>query len=118
MGDRTGLGQRGEDVAVAHLAGLGMQVVRRNWRCRQGEIDIVARDGPTLVFCEVKARSGLGYGSPLAAITAAKQARLRRLASLYLAEAGGHCGPIRIDAVGILWQPDRAPSVVHLRGVA
>jgi putative endonuclease len=113
-----GLGKLGEDAAVAHLTGLGMQVVSRNWRCRHGEIDIVARDGPTLVFCEVKTRSGLGYGSPLAAITGAKQARLRRLASLYLAEAGGHRGPVRIDAVGILWQPDCAPNVVHLRGVA
>ena len=118
MGERMGLGRLGEDAAVAHLGGLGMQVVARNWRCREGEIDIVARDGAALVFCEVKTRSGLGYGSPLAAITAAKQARLRRLASLFLAEHGGHRGPVRIDAVGILWQPGGEPAVVHLRGVA
>lgn len=118
MGDGAALGRLGEDAAVAHLTGLGMQVVTRNWRCRHGEIDIVARDGPTLVFCEVKTRSGLGYGSPLAAITTAKQARLRRLASLFLADTGGHRGPVRIDAVGILWQPHTPPMVVHLRGVA
>jgi putative endonuclease len=112
------LGTRGEDAAVEHLTGLGMQVVARNWRCRHGEVDVVAREGQTLVFCEVKTRSGLGYGSPLAAITAAKQARLRRLVAVYLAEVGGHRGPVRIDAVGILWQPDCAPEVVHLRGVA
>ena len=118
MGDPTGLGPRGEDAAVAHLVARGMQVVARNWRCRHGEIDVVAREGDTLVFCEVKTRSGLGYGSPLAAITPAKQVRLRRLAGLYLAEAGGHPGPIRIDAVGILWHPQHGPEVVHLRGVA
>jgi len=118
MGDSRDLGQRGEDAAVAHLSGLGMVVVARNWRCRYGEIDVVAREGPTLVFCEVKTRSGLGYGSPLAAITAAKQARLRRLAALFLVEVGGHRGPVRIDAVGVLWPGEGSPDVVHLRGVA
>ena len=118
MGGRTELGQRGEDAAADHLAALGMRVVARNWRCRHGEIDLVASEGDTLVFCEVKTRSGLGYGSPLAAITPAKQGRLRRLVGIYLAESGGHPGPVRIDAVGILWQPGRAPEVIHLRGVA
>jgi putative endonuclease len=118
MGDRTGLGRRGEDAAVEHLTGLGMRVVARNWRCRHGEIDVVAQEGQTLVFCEVKTRSGLGFGSPLAAVTPLKLTRLRRLASLFLAETGGHRGPVRIDAVGILWHADRAPEVSHLRGVA
>jgi hypothetical protein len=67
------LGVRGEDLACAELQRQGMQVLERNWRCRLGEIDIVAAEagasGLTLVFCEVKCRSGLGFGHPLEAIT-------------------------------------------------
>jgi putative endonuclease len=95
-----------------------MVVVCRNWRCRYGEIDIVAQDAATLVFCEVKTRRGTGFGIPLDAITRQKVARLRRLASAYLAEQGGHRGPVRIDAVGILWGRDDRLVLEHLRGVA
>lgn len=112
------LGRRGEDAAVEYLRGRGMQVVTRNWRCRHGEIDIVARDGAELVFCEVKTRRGTGFGTPVSAITAKKAARLRLLAGVYLVEAGGHRGPVRIDAVGILWRGDDLLEVEHLRGVA
>ena len=94
-----------------------MVVVHRNWRCRYGEIDIVAREAGTLVFCEVKTRRGTTFGIPVAAITREKLARLRRLTALYLAEVGGHPGPVRIDAVGILWGSDDLLSVEHLRGV-
>ncbi len=115
MGDRQVLGQTGEDAAVAFLAARGMVVVTRNWRCRYGEVDIIARDGDALVFCEVKTRSGTGFGGPLAAITPAKQARLRRLVALYLAEVGGHRGPIRIDALGLLSAPGGRFEVAHVR---
>jgi putative endonuclease len=118
MGDSRELGRQGEDAAVAYLLGRGMVLVQRNWRCRHGEIDIVARDGRTLVLCEVKTRSGLGYGAPLGAITARKCARLRRLATAYLQETGGHPGPVRIDAVGILWGADRPLTLEHVRAVA
>ena len=111
------MGRRGEDAAAAHLVGRGMQVVARNWRCRHGELDIIARERDTLVFCEVKTRRGVGFGAPLDAITPVKQARLRRLASAYLAEVGGHRGPIRMDAVGIVWHDDDRLDVEHLRGV-
>lgn len=96
----------------------GMVVVARNWRCRHGEIDVVARDGAVLVFCEVKTRRGFGFGTPLEAITEQKRARLRRLASAYLAECGGHRGPVRIDAVGICWGSTGPLSLVHLPGIA
>ncbi|MCU0301285.1 MAG: YraN family protein [Candidatus Nanopelagicales bacterium] len=118
MGDRVVLGGRGEDVAVAHLELVGMQVVARNWRCRHGELDVVAREGDTLVFCEVKTRRGLGFGTPLAAITPAKCARLRRLASAYLTAEGRHRGPIRFDGVGILMRADGRVEVEHVRGIA
>lgn len=118
MGDARELGRRGEDAAAAFLEARGMQVVARNWRCQRGEIDIVAREVGTLVFCEVKTRRGLEFGAPLAAITRAKSARLRLLAAEYLAETGGHPGPIRIDAIGIVWGHDGLLSVEHVRGAA
>ena len=118
MGQARDLGRRGEDAAAAYLEAHGMRVVVRNWRCPRGEIDIVARDVDTLVFCEVKTRRGRGFGGPLAAITRAKAARLRLLAAAYLAESGGHRGPIRIDAVGIVWGPDSLLSIEHVRSAA
>lgn len=118
MGQRQELGRDGEDAAAAYLTRCGMRVVARNWRCRYGEIDIIARDGAVLVFCEVKTRSGTGFGVPLAAITRVKLARMRRLAVLWLDEAGAHRGPIRIDAVGLLRLPDGRFEIEHVAGVS
>lgn len=118
MGDARGLGERGERRAGEYLVEQGLRIVERNWRCRAGEIDIIAREGPTLVFCEVKTRSGLAFGVPLGAITDRKRMRLRRLASQYLADTGGHRGPVRIDAIGILWPRSGPPVIEHVRGVA
>lgn len=115
--DRQALGRRGEDLAAAYLRGLGWQVLERNWRCRLGELDLVARDRDALVFCEVKCRSGLGYGSPLESITAAKLARLRHLAAEWLTGHPGHPGPVRLDAIGVLLPPGAPASVTHLRGI-
>jgi putative endonuclease len=99
------LGIRGEDLACAELERLGMQVLERNWRCRLGEIDIVAaeagRTGLTLVFCEVKCRSGLGFGHPLEAITYAKMRTLRQLAALWMREHRRKASSIRLDAIGV-----------------
>jgi len=68
------VGDYGEQVACAHLTDAGLEVLERNWRCDQGELDIVARDGDTLVFCEVKTRRSDRFGSPLEAVTRAKAA--------------------------------------------
>ena len=65
------LGRLGEEAAARHLAGLGWTIIDRNWRCPEGELDIVARDGANLVVCEVKTRSGLVYGAPVEAATPA-----------------------------------------------
>jgi putative endonuclease len=78
------LGQRAEDAAAAHLAALGMQLLQRNLRAPGAEIDIVARDGETIVFVEVKARSSAAFGSALAAVDARKRRRIRALAADYL----------------------------------
>ena len=67
---RAGLGALGEQIAVRYLTDAGLAVLDRNWRSRRGELDVVARDGDALVFCEVKARRGTGYGVPAAAVTA------------------------------------------------
>lgn len=82
---KTEVGQAAEARAAAYLAGQGLGLVARNWRCRGGEIDLILWDGPVLVFVEVRARRGAGFGGAAASITAAKQARLLRAAQLYLA---------------------------------
>lgn len=119
---RSAVGRYGEDVAVRHLTESGMQVLARNWRCDLGEIDVVARDGSTVVVCEVKTRRGLDYGTPLEAVTARKMVRLRRLAARWVAESaaesGVHAPEVRIDVVSVLLRRHGAALVEHLRGVA
>ena len=115
------LGVRGEDLACAELERQGLQVLERNWRCRLGEIDIVAAEagasGLTLVFCEVKCRSGLGFGHPLEAITYAKMRTLRQLAALWMREHRIKASIIRLDAIGVVLQPGLEPSLTHVRAV-
>lgn len=110
------LGNYGERIAAAHLIAAGMTILDRNWRCPEGEIDIVARDGDALVVCEVKTRRSNGFGGPLEAINPIKAQRLRRLAACWLRAHDVHPTEIRIDAIGVL-RPDRGPAEVdHLRG--
>jgi putative endonuclease len=85
-GRRQRLGARGEQLAADWYVARGYTLVARNWRCREGELDlVVARDGE-LVFCEVKTRSSDRFGTPAEAVTLAKQRRLRQLAAMFLAE--------------------------------
>jgi putative endonuclease len=111
------LGAYGERVAADHLVAAGLIILERNWRCDLGEIDIVARDGDTLVVCEVKTRAGVGFGSPLEAVTASKAARLRRLAARWIDEHGVHPPEVRIDLVGVLRPRRGAAEVDHVQGV-
>lgn len=111
------LGRYGEDVAARHLERVGLVVLDRNWRCDEGELDIVARDGAVLVVCEVKTRRGEGYGSPAEAVTARKLRRLRRLALRWLDERQVHVPEIRFDVVGVIQPLAGGPVVEHLRGV-
>lgn len=106
MAAKDALGRRGEEIAARYLASRGLAIVERNWRCPQGEIDLIARDGGELVFVEVKTRSSVAFGHPLESITPVKLARLRRLAAAWCdAHPGGH-DMIRIDAIAVI-----APSV-------
>jgi putative endonuclease len=88
VADRRAIGRSGEDAATAWYIAQGWRVLARNWRCREGELDLVAERRGTVVFCEVKARSSTAFGLPAEAVTAAKQARLRRLAAMWLAQDG------------------------------
>ncbi|GGL97286.1 UPF0102 protein [Streptomyces fumigatiscleroticus] len=117
---RSAMGRYGEDLAARRLAGAGMVVLERNWRCgRTGELDIVARDGEVLVVCEVKTRRGGRYEHPMAAVTPVKAERLRRLAERWIQTHGGAPpGGVRIDLVGVVLPERGAPVVEHARGVA
>lgn len=110
----TELGSRGEHIAAAFLTDRGLRVLDRNWRCREGEIDIVARDGDALVFCEVKTRTGLGFGHPAEAVTPRKQKRLRLLAQRWLAAHDEHAPDLRFDVIGVLVPQEGLPRVTHL----
>jgi putative endonuclease len=112
-----GLGAYGERLAARRLIGEGMVLVDRNWRCAQGELDLVLRDGEVLVFCEVKTRASAAYGHPLEAISPAKCERLRRLALRWVEEHGARPDGLRIDVVGVLLGERGEPEVEHLRGV-
>jgi putative endonuclease len=89
--------------AAAWYEARGYQVVARNWRCRDGELDLILRQGRTFVFCEVKTRTTVAYGTPAEAVTAQKRARIRRLAARWLAEdAPVRPREIRFDVAAIL----------------
>ncbi len=115
----TELGGTGEVVAVRYLERQAYRIIDRNWRCRQGEIDIVALDGRTLVVVEVKTRSSLAFGDPLEGVTDAKLARLCRLAGAWRSAHPAMRGrPTRIDLVGIVLPRRGTTAIDHLVGVA
>ncbi len=91
------LGAEGEAVAARHYERLGYVVVDRNWRCREGEIDLILRRGGTVVICEVKTRTSDRFGGGAAAVGWEKQRRIRGLASRWLRESGGGGAEVRFD---------------------
>ncbi|MDQ0376710.1 YraN family protein [Amycolatopsis thermophila] len=110
------LGRKGEDVAARHLQRLGFVVLSRNWRCRQGELDLVATDGRTLVICEVKTRTRESFGDPAEAVTEDKIARIRRLTGQWLSiHRVGWCR-IRFDVIAVYAEPGGEIRVRHIPG--
>lgn len=103
-GARLRLGAAGEDRAAAWYRREGYQIVARNWRCRDGELDLICARGDVIVICEVKTRSSLAYGHPAEAVTPVKQQRIRRLAARWLAEGDPPFRPdrIRFDVAAVL----------------
>lgn len=114
MHTKDQLGINGENYATRYLVGAGFEIVTRNWRCPEGEIDIIAVDGPTLVIVEVKTRTSTAYGSPLEAVTWRKADKIRGLAARYMREAGRR-GPVRFDVISILMPNSDRPQLEHVR---
>ncbi|MBV9593657.1 MAG: YraN family protein [Actinobacteria bacterium] len=113
------IGQYGERLAARYLAERGLEILDRNWRCRDGELDIVARDDAAVVFCEVKTRSSTDYGYPAEAVDGIKAARIRRLALAWLADhrsAEGFRPELRFDVISVVLARRGAPSVEHRIG--
>lgn len=111
------LGAYGELLAARHLTRQGLILLDHNWRCPQGEIDLVLREGRTLVICEVKTRSSNDYGTPHEAIDREKLDRLRRLAACWLREHAAHPSDIRLDLVAVLRPRTGEPTIDHVRGL-
>ena len=116
---RAEIGALGEQLAADHLTGLGLRIVARNWRCRYGELDVIAVDpgADTVVFVEVKTRTGDGFGGLEQAVTPQKARRLRRLAGIWLAAQDQRWAAVRIDVIGVRIGRRRTPELAHLRGV-
>ncbi len=111
------VGRYGERIAADHLVAQGMVVLDRNWRCDEGELDLVLRDGATLVACEVKTRTTLDHGTPHEAVTDARLERLRRLAVRWVEARGVQPPETRVDLVAVL-RPRRGRALVeHVRGI-
>ncbi|MGP0024248.1 MAG: YraN family protein [Streptosporangiaceae bacterium] len=111
------LGRSGEQAAADYLEAGGFRILERNWRCADGEIDIVAVDRHTFVVCEVKTRSGTRYGTPLESVSRPKRSRLRRLAVRWLTAHGVHFDQVRIDVVGVTRDVSGGFTIEHVRGV-
>lgn len=116
---RADIGALGEQLAVDHLTSLGLRVMARNWRCRYGELDVIAADDAAriVVFVEVKTRTSDRFGGVEQAVTPKKLLRLRRLAGLWLAAQDGGWSQVRIDVVGVRIGRRRTPEIIHLQGV-
>jgi putative endonuclease len=116
---RAELGELGEQLAVDHLIGQGWVILDRNWRCRYGELDVIAADpaAGTVVFVEVKTRTGDGFGGLAYAVPEAKVRRLRRLAGLWLKDQDERWAVLRIDVIGVRIGRRRTPEITHLQGV-
>jgi len=114
MAAKDELGRLGEDIAAAWLTDRGIKVLVRNWRCPEGELDIVATDDEYVIFCEVKTRSGDLFGSPFEAVTQGKRRRIRRLAQLCVADLPIRgFPPFRFDVIGVMCRPGQLPTVEH-----
>ena len=113
--ERQAVGAYGERVAARHLQDQGLVILHRNWRCPDGEVDLVLRDGDDLVFCEVKTRRGEGFGSPAEAVTFDKVRKLRQLAARWFLETGIHQRTVRFDVVEVRPQRRGSPVITHIR---
>jgi putative endonuclease len=110
---RQRIGRAGEEAAAAHLVEAGQTLLRRNWRCPAGEVDIITQDGDTLVLVEVRARSSRRFGTPEESITPAKQATLLACGQYLVADLEW-AGPWRIDVVAVEMGPAETPHRIRV----
>ena len=115
--DNTSVGSLGEEIASSHLTACGYRILERNFRCRGGEVDIIARDqvDNSLVFIEVKTRRGLTYGVPQLAVTPFKQRQISKAALTWLSKNRLHDTNARFDVIAILLHTDAAHSIEHIK---
>ncbi len=114
---RARLGTQGEAVCAAHLERAGLRVIERNYRCRYGEIDLIAEDGDTLVFAEVKTRRTVSHGTPEESVTPRKAKRLALTALHYLQARGQEQRPWRLDLVAITLAANGPAAITYVRGI-
>jgi putative endonuclease len=116
---RAEIGALGEQLAVEHLKSCGLEVLARNWRCRYGELDVIAVDQQAglVVFVEVKTRTSDRFGGVEQAVTPQKVRRLRRLAGAWLASQDRRWAQVRIDVVGVRIGRGPLPEITHVEGV-
>jgi putative endonuclease len=117
MDRRRETGRRGEEAAAHYLAARGCRILHRNWRCRMGELDIVAEDGETIVFVEVRTRAPRSrFGTAAESVDARKRRKLTSLAQLYLAMTGRQGAPVRFDVIACTARPDGTLDIEHIPG--
>lgn len=113
---RRALGAAGEELTAAWYRDAGYEVLSRNWRCPEGELDLVVARRGVIVFCEVKTRRGDAFGAPFEAVTASKQRRLRVLAARWLDEHGPRRAGIRFDVASVDARRGYRPTVDVIEG--
>jgi putative endonuclease len=114
LNSRQHLGKSGEETVAGYLEKIGYKILIKNYRCKLGEIDIIARDDSVLVFIEVKTRSGLDFGCPAAAVNARKQRQISRAAQCYLAEHQLFDSPARFDVISVLCGDTNLQQIDHI----
>jgi putative endonuclease len=117
MNAKDELGKYGEQLAADYLQRAGLRILARNWRCAEGEIDLVAADRRVLVAVEVKTRSSTAFGTPLEAVTRKKRSRLRRLAVQWVVANGVLFDEVRVDVVEVLKDERGGYSLDHIKGI-
>lgn len=113
--DNLAIGAQGEEIAVSFLKGRKYAILGRNFRIRGGEVDIVARDGRTIVFVEVKARRGSSYGAPQEAVTPFKQRQIARAAMTWLVKNHQTAAAARFDVIAVLLHDGAEPTIEHIK---
>lgn len=113
--DHISLGKYGEEIAVAYLKGLKYAVLERNYRCKCGELDIIARDGKIFVFVEVKTRRNVSYGPPQLSVTHFKQRQISKASLVYMSSTKNENASARFDVIAICLRGHEKPSIEHIK---